>query len=135
MAVTDTWDLTAIREGGSFAAMVVVPLTIIARVAFDADDASGWAAVIALASFFAFVIGAGVAAWRQQRGTPLSHGIVTAVGVFVIVQFAFSLVRLVQGDGIRFGRIVVSLALTLGAGLLGGFLGSFLQRRGVTPYR
>lgn len=135
MAVNEKWDLTAIREGGSVAAMIAVPCTLIARFAFDADEESGWAAVLALGAFFGFVLGAGVAAWRQERQTPLSHGLVTAIGVFVGVQFVFVLVRLLQGEVVRWGRISVSLALTLGAGLIGGFLGSFLRRRGVTPYR
>ncbi len=134
-ALDEHWDLKALREGGSVAAMIAVPLTLIARFAFDADAESGWAGLLALGSFVGFVLGAGVAAWRQERRTPLSHGLVAALGVFVSVQILFILVRLAQGEDIRWGRIIVSLGLTLTAGLIGGFLGGFMRRRGVTPYR
>jgi len=115
--------------------LFAVPFTLIARFAFDDGDASGWAAVLALASFFGFVLGGGVAAWRQERGTPLSHGVVTAVGVFVTVQAVFALIRLLAGNSVNLGRILVSLVLTALAGLIGGFLGSFMQRQGMRPRR
>lgn len=129
------WDLAAIKEGASVAVLFAVPFTLIARFAFDDGDASGWAAVLALASFFGFVLGGGVAAWRQERGTPLSHGVVTAVGVFVTVQAVFALIRLLAGNSVNLGRILVSLVLTALAGLIGGFLGSFMQRQGMRPRR
>jgi len=135
VSIADEWDRTALREGASVAAMIAVPLTLIARFAFDQGRSSGWATILALGSFFGFVLGAGVAAWRQTKGTPLTHALVTAIGVFLGAQFVFVLVRLLQGEIIRWGKISVSLAFTVGAGLLGGFLGSFLQRKGVTPYR
>lgn len=139
MAVTPAaaghWDTTAIREGASVAILFAVPFTLVARFAFDENDASGWAAVLALASFLGFVLGAGVAAWRQQCGTPLSHGVLTAVGVFVAVQLVFAAIRLLAGDSVNLGRILVSLVLAALAGLLGGFLGSFMQRQGMAPRR
>jgi hypothetical protein len=129
------WDRDAIRDGATVAVTFAVPFTLIARIAFDNDAKSGWAALLALASFAGFVLGAGVAAWRQDRGTPLSHALVTSVGVFVSVQVTFSVFRLLTGDGVNIGRIVVSLTLTVLAGLVGGFLGSFMQRQGVRPTR
>ena len=129
------WDGQAIRDGASVAVLFAVPFTIIARLAFDDDDKSGWASVLALASFLGFVLGAGVAAWRQRRGAPLSHGVVTAVGVFVIVQTLFAVIRVAGGNSLNVGKIVVSLSLTALAGLLGGLLGSFLQRQGMAPRR
>ncbi len=127
------WDGQAIREGASVAVLFAVPFTIIARLAFDDDDKSGWASVLALASFLGFVLGAGVAAWRQRRGAPLSHGVVTAVGVFVVVQILFAVIRVAGGNSLNVGKIIVSLSLTALAGLLGGLLGSFLQRQGMAP--
>ena len=115
--------------------LFAVPFTIIARLAFDDDDKSGWASVLALASFLGFVLGAGVAAWRQRRGAPLSHGVVTAVGVFVVVQILFAVIRVAGGNSLNVGKIIVSLSLTALAGLLGGLLGSFLQRQGMAPRR
>ncbi len=129
------WDAQAIREGASVAVLFAVPFTIIARLAFDDDDKSGWASVLALASFLGFVLGAGVAAWRQRRGAPLSHGVVTAVGVFVIVQILFAVIRVAGGNSLNVGKIIVSLSLTALAGLLGGLLGRFLQRQRMAPRR
>ena len=129
------WDGQAIREGASVAVLFAVPFTIIARLAFDDNDESGWASVLALASFLGFVLGAGVAAWRQRRGAPLSHGVVTAVGVFVVVQILFAVIRVAGGNSLNVGKIIVSLSLTALAGLLGGLLGSFLQRQGMAPRR
>jgi hypothetical protein len=129
------WDLLALREGASVAVLCAVPFTVIARLAFDDDDKSGWASVLALATFAGFVLGAGVAGWRQQRGTPLLHGVTTAVGVFVGVQIVFAALKLLRGDSVNAGRIAVSLSLAALAGLIGGMLGSFLQRQGMAPRR
>jgi hypothetical protein len=117
------------------AVLFAVPFTIIARLAFDDSDKSGWASVLGLASFLGFVLGAGVAAWRQQRGAPLSHGVITAVGVYVVVQTIFAVIRVAGGNSLNVGKIIVSLSLTALAGLLGGLLGSFLQRQGMAPRR
>ena len=129
------WDGQAIREGASVAVLFAVPFTIIARLAFDDNDKSGWASVLGLASFLGFVLGAGVAAWRQQRGAPLSHGVMTAIGVFVVVQIIFAVVRLAGGNSLNVGKIIVSFSLTALAGLLGGLVGGFLQRQGMAPRR
>jgi predicted permease len=134
-ATVSKWDREAIKQGGVVCLTFAVPFSVIARVVIDDDSASGWSAVLALASFLGFVLGAGVAAWRQQRGTPLSHGIVTATGVFAVAQLVFSVLRLARGDSVNLGRILVSLTLTVGAGLLGGYLGSYLQRQGARPSR
>jgi hypothetical protein len=127
------WDVVALREGASVAVTFAVPFTVIARLAFDEDETSGWASVLAMATFLGFVLGAGVAAWRQRRGAPLSHGVATAVGVFVVVQLLFVIVRIAGGNSVNLGKIAVSL--TALAGLVGGFLGSFLQRQGTAPRR
>ena len=76
------------------------------------------------------VLGAGVAAWRQDRGLPLTHGVVTAVGVFVVVQAVGIVIRLVGGDGISWSRVASSLLLSLMAGMVGGLLGSFVLSHG-----
>ena len=129
------WDALALREGASVAVLCAVPFTLIARFAFGEDDKSGWASLLALATFAGFVLGAGVAAWRQQRGTPLLHGVATAVGVFVAVQVVFAALKLLRGESVNSGRIAVSLSLAALAGLIGGMLGSFLQRQGMAPRR
>jgi hypothetical protein len=128
-------DLQAISRGASVAAMIALPVQIIARVAVDEDDRSGWSALLTVVILAGLVLGAGVAAWHQRCRTPLSHGVITASTVFIALQLVFSIIKLIQGDTIAWGRIVVSLGLSLVAGVCGGMLGSMLLRRGLEPRR
>ncbi len=134
-ASSSRFDQHAIRSGAAVAAMIAVPVQIVARLAVDEDERSGWSSLLTLLILGALVLGAGVAAWHQQRGTPLSHGVVTSAGVFIAVQTVFSIIKAVQGDSIAWGRIIVSLGLSLVAGVCGGLLGSTLLRRGMEPRR
>lgn len=132
---SERFDLVAIRRGAGVAAMFAVPIQVIARIAVDEDRRSGWTSVITLAILAALVLGSGVAAWHQQRNTPLSHGVLTAAAVYIVLQVVFSIVKVLQGDAIAWGRIIVSLGLSLVAGVCGGLLGSTLLRRGMEPQR
>ena len=127
------WDWRAIREGAWVAAVLAVPFTLVARFFFDSDAHSGWAAILALGSFLGFVLGAGQAAWRQDRGTPLSHGLVTAVGTYVVVQAVFVVIRLIAGRDVNWFGVFFTLGLVLLAGVVGGLLGARLQASGFTP--
>jgi hypothetical protein len=80
-----------------------------------------------------FVLGAGVAAWRQDRRTPLSHGIVTSAGTFVVVQAIFVVINLIRGADVNWFNIVFTLTITVFAGALGGLLAISLQKRGLEP--
>lgn len=132
---SNRFDLVAIRRGAGVAAMFAVPIQVIARIAVDEDRRSGWTSLITLAILAALVLGSGVAAWHQRRNTPLSHGVVTAAAVYIVLQVVFSIVKVLQGDSIAWGRIIVSLGLSLVAGVCGGLLGSTLLRRGMEPQR
>lgn len=134
MALKARWDLEAIKAGTSVAALLAVPPTMIAR--FMIDDTSGtngWAPLLSLLAIFGFVIGAGQAAWRQQRGTPILHGMVTATGVFIVAQSVFAVIKVAMGDDLRFMRIATSFSLAMFSGLIGGLLGYYLQRNGPAP--
>lgn len=133
MAVTQRWDAAALRAGAAVCLMLAVPFSLIASVVIDDGSTSGWATLLALGSFAGFVVGSGVAAWRQERGTPLSHAMVAALAGFVAAQAVFSLIRALRGDEIRIGRILASLTLVVGAGLIGGFLGAWMHKQGVRP--
>ena len=133
--LTERWDFSAIKQGASVIGSIAVPLAVIGRLAFDEGESSSLASLLAMVTLAMFVIGAGVAAWQQTKGTPLSHGMVTAVGMFIVVQVIFALIRVLGGHSLNFGRIMVSLTLTALAGLIGGFLGSFLQSRGIRASR
>lgn len=130
------WDIPALRAGGSVALAMAVPLSIAASVLIDRADEDGgtsslapWLAFFAL---FAFVIGAGVAAWHQEKEAPLSHGIVAAVGAFVIGQGVLAVYALLRGSDINVLRMLTNLTLTMVAGTVGGGLGAIVRRNGIT---
>ncbi len=133
--LTERWDISAIKQGASVIGTIAVPLAVVGRLAFDEGESSSLASLLAMVTLAMFVIGAGVAAWQQNKGTPLSHGLVTAIGMFIVVQVIFAIIRVLGGNSLNLGRIMVSLTLTALAGLLGGFLGSFLQSRGIRASR
>ena len=139
--MTDRFDRAAIRAGASVALVFAVPLSIAARAVADSADGAdgdGGSALAALLSFGAvlgFVLVGGVAAWHQRRGTPLSHGIVTAGGTYVAAQAVFVAVKLLRGDEVRWSAVLFNLTMALVAGVVGGFLGSYLQAKGMSPQR
>jgi hypothetical protein len=69
----------------------------------------------------------------QRVGFPLSHGIVTAVGTYLLAQAVFVVIRLVRGGEVRWFALVFNLSVTVGAGLVGGVLGERLQAKGFRP--
>ena len=97
MAVNDRLDPRALREGALVAAVVAVPAGVVGRVLSDRPDQPDWLWVLVVVVLAGLVAGAAVAASRQDRGFPLTHGVVTAVGVFVAVQTVGILIRLVAG--------------------------------------
>jgi hypothetical protein len=130
------WDWTAIRAGGSVALVFAVPLSIAARIVADnADDGSGVATLLALGALVGFFIGAGVAAWYQQRGAPLSHGVVTATGTFVVAQAVLLVVKLVRGGDVNWLGIMFNLTMTAVVGVLGGVAANAMIRQGARPNR
>ena len=124
-------DAMALRQGGSVAAFFALPFGIAA--AFFRDDRKGLASVLTAIVLFGLVLGAAVAAWKQHRGTPLTHGIVTAVGVFVIIQLLGIARRALAGDAMHWSRIVSSLVLSAVAGVVGGLMGSWAMKPSARP--
>jgi hypothetical protein len=127
------FDRRALREGAMVCVLFAVPATIIARVFFDDKAGSGWSGLLSFIAFVGFVIGAGQAAWRQQLGTPLTHGILTTVGVYLIVQGAIVIGKAIAGSDIHWIRIIFGISLTLFAGFVGGMLGSSMNKTGLRP--
>ncbi len=125
------WDPPAIRAGAIISLVLAVPITIVAAVV-DPDDPGARAAFF-FAAFGGFVIGAGCAAWVQRSGTPLSHGMVTAVGTYAAAQALFVVFRLIAGDEVNWFGVIFTGTLVALAGLAGGFLGSRLQAKGIRP--
>jgi hypothetical protein len=135
MALTEQLDGRALYEGASVAAMIAVPAGVLGRVLSDRRNELGWLWILVVIVLVGLVLGAGVAAWRQEKGLPLTHGIVTAVGVFVVVQAVGVVVQLIAGDSVNWSRIASSLLLSLMAGTVGGVLGSVLLSHGAPPRR
>jgi hypothetical protein len=125
------FDLTALRSGILVCLMIAVPLTVLA--ALIDSDSSGLNALFFFGAMFGFVVGAGCAAWIQQRGTPMSHGIVAAIVAYLGAQAVFVTIRLIGGNDVNWLGVVFTWSLVMLAGLFGGLLGSVLQARGVVP--
>ena len=121
------WDWTAIGAGAVIAVVLGLPLAIGARVAADGDN-KGLAAGLSIGA-----TGAACAAWLQRSGTPLSHGLVTAGGTYVVVQAALVTVRLIRGLDVHWFSAVFTLTFVLFAGLIGGLVGQRLRSAGVGP--
>ena len=126
------FDPQALRAGASVCLVFAIPFSIAARWAADNDN-SGLATLLSLAAIAGFVLGAGVAAWFQQRDYPLAHGLVTALATYVAAQAVFIVVKGIRGGEIHWFAALFNVAPVLGAGLLGGFLGMRLQRKGFIP--
>ena len=131
--MSQRWDWDAIRAGGAVALVFAVPFSLAARWAADSRDDSVLATWLTLGAVVGFVLGAGCAAWVQRVGTPLSHGMVTAVGTYQLAQAVFVVVRLARGLDVRWFALMFNLTVVLAAGLIGGLLGQKLRRRGVLP--
>ena len=125
------WDAEALGAGAGVTLVFAIPLTILAAIV---DSGSGGVnAVFFFGALLGFVLGAGCAAWLEHRGTPISHGIVTAGCTYLVPQaicVAFGL--LTDRDGNWFG-VAFTLSLVLRAGVIGGLLGQRLQAKGFEP--
>jgi hypothetical protein len=135
VAVSERWDVDALKAGVSVTVVVAGPFLVSARLLALSDEDSPFIVPLILVAVVGFVLGAGVAAWRQQRGTPLSHGIVTSAGTFVVVQAVFVVINLLRGADIHWFGIFFTLTVTVFAGALGGLLGISLHKRGLEPKR
>ena len=123
------WDTEAIKSGATVALVFAVPFSITARIFSD----SGIAVILSLCAAIGFLLGAAVAAWHQQRRTPLSHAIVTAALSYIIPQTIFVIVKLARGGEVRWLGVFFNLTVTLTVGVIGGFIGSAMQKTGAAP--
>ena len=127
-------DRIALKQGASVTLLFSVPPTLVARFVLDnSDKPSGWAPLLSLVAISGFVMGAGVASWRQTTRTPMLHAVLAGAGVFVVAQAAFLLVRVATNGDVRPMRIATSFSLSLVTSVIGGLLGNYLQKSGVKP--
>lgn len=126
-------DWYAIRAGGSVALVFAIPFSIAARIVADNNSDSSAAPLLSLAALVGFVLGSGVAAWTQQLQLPLKHGLICATGTYSVAQAVFIIIRLIRGNQVHWFAAIFTLTLVAVAGLIGGGLGSIMQRRGFYP--
>jgi hypothetical protein len=126
-------DREALRQGGTVSLVFAVPFAVLSRLFAGSDDSSGFAALLWLMALAGFVVGAGVAAWLQRSGLPLVHGMVAAGGSYLTAQIVFIVVKLARGGDVNWLSALFTFTFVLVAGLIGGALGSMLQRRGIAP--
>ncbi len=124
------WDLAALRAGSGVCIVFAVPLQIGAQLV---GKDSSWSLPLRVGSLIGFVLGAGVAAWVQQRRLPLIHGMVTAIAAYAVVAVGFLVARGLTGHELRMFAALFNLTPVIGAGLFGGLLGQVLQRQGIRP--
>jgi hypothetical protein len=132
-STTSRFDWAAVRAGASVCLVFAIPFSLAARWAADSRDDSGLAILLTLGAIGGFVVGSGVAAWVQQVGYPLVHGLVTASSTYLIAQAAFIAIRLLTGRDVHWTAAVFNVAPVLLAGVIGGMLGQVLQRNGWQP--
>jgi putative membrane protein (TIGR04086 family) len=123
----DSFDRRALLRGFLVAIAITVPVGIVFNIAVgDTDDASGTAVLLSsLAVLIGLATGAAVAAATQDRGLPLAHGTVAAVGALLVV----TLVSFLVGDGVGAAKLVSNLLLTIIMGMVGGIVGGRLRTR------
>lgn len=126
------WDSAAIRAGAAVSLVLAVPFAVGARIAADGDN-TGLAVGLSIGAALGFLVGGGCAAWAQQVGFPLSHGLVTAGGTYLAAQSVFIAIRLIRGDDVRWFGTLFTLTVVLLAGLIGGLVGQRLQSAGIQP--
>lgn len=126
-------DRTALRQGAAVSLLFAVPPSLLARF-LDDDSGSGSArGLLWLVALGGFTLGAGVAAWIQRTGYPLLHGLVCAGATYLAAQVVFVAIKVVRGGDVNWFGIMFTLSVVMVAGLVGGALGSMLQRRGIMP--
>jgi len=126
-------DRSALRQGAGVALLFAVPFSIASRWLADHDDGSPWVPVLWLLALGGFTLGAGVAAWVQRTGFPMLHGLVCAGGTYLVAQTVFVVAKLLRGGEVRWLGIFFTFTVVLFVGVIGGGLGSMLQKRGIMP--
>ena len=123
-------DRGALVRGALVAAVIAVPAAIVGRLVAPDDGGLNAASGALLAvTMIGLAIGGAVAANQQRVGAPLTHGILAAAAVYVVVQIVLILRRLVSDDEIRWDLVVSNLVWSVIAGAVGGFIGGRLSPR------
>ena len=129
----ERWDIDALRAGAAVSMVFAAPLVLLARFVESRDSDSAVPLWLSLAAWMGFILGAGCAAWIQRLDLPLSHGLVTAVVTFAVVQAVLVIFKLARGGDVEWFIVFFGLSMAGGAGLIGGFIGARLRSKGFRP--
>jgi hypothetical protein len=129
----DGLDGRALRAGAGVCLVFAVPFSSLASWLTRGERTSNAATLLSLLALGGFFLGAGVAAWVQERQMPLQHGLIAAIGSFLLAQAVFLVARVAANGEVRWFAAMLNLSLVAGVALVGGALGSSLRRRGIVP--
>jgi putative membrane protein (TIGR04086 family) len=116
-------DRNALLRGMLVASLIAVPFALLGLGV--SDNGLGWAGwVSVIGVMLGLTIGGFLAARDQRVEAPLTHGIITAVGVYVIVQAVGVVKRVITDEDLRWSKYASSLLLAVVAGTIGGLLSS-----------
>jgi putative membrane protein (TIGR04086 family) len=122
-------DWPALLRGIAIAAIVAVPAALVGLWASD-NDSLGWLGAIAVVVvLIGLGLGAAIAAHRQEVGSPITHGMLAALLLFLVVQGIGVVRRSLAGDDIDWSRILSAAVLALIVGAVGGLIGGRIEGR------
>jgi putative membrane protein (TIGR04086 family) len=122
----DRLDVRALLAGLGVALIAGIPLGLwLSSVGTDSNLRAPLTAGVLLA----LVGGAALAAARQQRGLPSTHGLVTSLAAVAVVQLISSIRRMIVDDPLSGWKVLSNTLLALIAGVIGGLAGSRWSRR------
>ena len=133
MNASKALDPRGLRQGAAVALVFAVPFAIAAAVVNSNDDSSPWVAVLWLGALGGFMLGGAIAAWVQQTGLPIAHGMVCAGGTYLVTQTILTVVRLARGEEVSWIAIFFTFTMVMFAGLVGGALAGAMRKRGIVP--
>lgn len=117
-------DRDALRKGITAAALVSVPAAVLFAFLDRDGGADDWVAVVfSLAVLGGLVLGAYVAGREQRTGTPMAHGLVTTVVLWLALTVIRFVRLMVDGDAVEWSPVLSNLLLSLVCGVVGGLLG------------
>jgi hypothetical protein len=123
-------DWPALWAGVIVSVVICVPAALIGQGLDENganDDPSGGALLLVFVVLAGLVIGAAIAAQRQDVGAPLVHGIAAALLSFALVQGVGLVRQFAVSEDVSWGGILSSALLSMVAGSVGGLIGARLQ--------
>jgi putative membrane protein (TIGR04086 family) len=119
-------------RGVAIGAIISAPAGVVAAIVVDEAPGAhnpGWTGLLAFVVVLGLLAGATTAAFAQKSGTPLVHGMLASVVVYVGVEIVGLTRRTISHDPVDWSRVISSLLLSMVVGAVGGLLGNRLANR------